>query len=251
MKMKIVNILFIVFCCFSTFAHNALPANEEILNLFNPTNRMYEIKEFLYPVLTNMYYHGQRYPSSEVVRVRAQIYTNMMNYTKSGSILKSDVPPFDVASYEHKFLMSWCFGFPNVKNNMTTINEIADYIGTVEHGMTRDQYLQKIFEGIAKDYGIEVSSVTQQIKKVGWTKIKQGENFIKARNYWYPIFRGNSIQDRYRRDIQRAFKEFIINDQLSILTPEEIPAFRSNIVERAKLTDEEAKLMFGDFGVAR
>jgi hypothetical protein len=150
-----------------------------------------------------------------------------------------------------KFLMSWCFGFPNVKNNMTTINEIADYIGTVEHGMTRDQYLQKIFEGIAKDYGIEASSVTQQIKKVGWTKIKQGENFIKARDYWYPIFRGNSIQDRYRRDIQRKFKDKIIDYQLSILTPEEIPAFRSNIVERAKLTDEEAKLMFGDFGVAR
>ena len=249
--MKFICMSFIGLVSSVAFAYVSLPTNDEIERTCSTSNSIGSIKTFLYPILTNMFHNTTQYPSSEVVRVRSQIYTNMMNFTKSGSLPMRQKVRTPIGSLDHIFLMSWCFGFPNVKNNMTAINEIADYISTVDHGITQDQYLEKIFEGIAKDYGIEVSLATQQIKKVGWTKIKQGENFIKARDYWYPIFHAHVYQDRYRRDIQRAFTEFIINDQLSILTPEEIPAFRSNIVERAKLTDEEAKLMFGDFGVAR
>lgn len=232
----------LVLCMLALRAHGefCLPDNDEIARVCAPTNDMVYIQNFIYPVLTNIWFNKEGYTKQEINRVQASVYTNLMQYTKSGSLTDSDSC---VGNSEHRHLMGCVFGFDCVRDSDKAINEIADYIGAVK-GMSDRDYLDRMYHAIALDANISINGVTNYIRNVGWSVVNTGLCLKAAQNEWYPIYKARDRINKYRRRMLYDIKRKIIRYRMKNTPSNDYFAFRSNIVERAKLSQKEESELF-------
>lgn len=198
--------------CAAVLWGDALPTNEEINQIYATAENYKQIDDSLYGTLTNLYFSHASYPSSEVARVHLCVMTNTFERS-----LATNANPFLSFSPKQGLVCS-IFNFEEVKNDINALNYCADYINTIRPISTND-YATELFQYAA------------------------ATNILAFKNKWMPIFNYNTRIPMYRFSVLEEFWYPIAHYQKSL--PEaEIPAFRSNIVMRAGLSQEEAEKLF-------
>ena len=183
------KIIIMTMCVASSLVASAnleLPSNEQITRVCVYTNKPAMIVDFVYPVLTNMWKRSDCYTVKDIERFQTCLYSNMISYTKSNDLIKQE--RYRIGSCEHEYLMTIIFSFPCFRDNTNAVYEIADYIGTF-HVPTEEENISKIKAAIKEDFGFSWDEACNFAKTNGWQKIKEGENYKKMVQEWWPIWK--------------------------------------------------------------
>ena len=198
--------------CAAVLLGDALPTNEEINQIYAAAENYKQIDDSLYGMLTNLYFSQASYPSSEVARVHLCVMTNTFERS-----LATNANPFLNFSPKQGLICS-IFNFEEVKNDINALNYCADYINTSRPISTND---------FASEYAQYHAATNMQAFWMKWRPIQRYNfripmyRFFVLERFWYPIA-------HYQKSLPEA----------------EIPGFRSNIVTRAGLSQEEAEKLF-------
>ena len=209
--MKILVIIASILCA-DVLCGGTLPTNEEINQIYATAENYKQIDDSLYGTLTNLYFSHASYPSSEVARVHLCVMTNTFERN-----LATNANPFLNFSPKRGLICS-IFNFEEVKNDINALNYCADYINTIRPISTND---------FASEYAQYHAATNMQAFWMKWKPIQHYNfripmyRFSVLEEFWYPIA-------HYQKSLPEA----------------EIPAFRSNIVMRAGLSQEEAEKLF-------
>ena len=206
------SVSMVLVLCAAVLRGDTLPTNEEINRIYATAENYKQIDDSLYGALTNLYFSHASYPSSEVARVQLCVMTNTFERN-----LATNANQFLNFSPKRRMICS-IFNFEEVKNDINALNYCADYINTIRPISTND-YATELFQYAA------------------------ATNILAFKNKWMPILNYNTCIPMYRFSVLEEFWYPIAHYQKSL--PEaEIPGFRSNIVTRAGLSQEEAEKLF-------
>ena len=236
-------------CACACFADDAaleglfgVPPSEEIDMLFKTGSCARVYRPGVYHLLTNLECNAWKYPSQEVDRVRHCLMTNVV--TKRHEISYG----WRCGSEEIRRMFSWVSGFPFVTNDIDAVNYLADYVGTVQ---SKKPDFQKLLQDAR-------AARAEDIRLGNPTNLAITDPML----CFHHVIRGGplfkEVCDNYRlaQHDERYFKDFrrrlfldyfphAVRGFMSHLPESERPAFRSNIVERARLTTEEQVKVFG------
>ena len=199
--------------CAAMLWGDALPTNEEINQTFQTATGYEQINGQLHTALTNTKYSTE-FLDSEIARVRLCIMTNAFCRR-----VATNAPAVMVNEFSAKRrLLGWVFSAKAVKNDINALNYCADYINTIRPISTND---------FASEYAQYHAATNMQAFWMKWKPIQHYNfripmyRFSVLEEFWYPIA-------HYQKSLPEA----------------EIPAFRSNIVMRAGLSQEVAEKLF-------
>ena len=203
---------FVFVLCMGVLCGDVLPTNEEISQFYRAAENYKQIDDWLRGTLENLYFSHDSFPSSEVARVHLCVMTNTVE--RSLATNRSYTTNFS----PKRWLMCSIFNFDVVRNDINALNYCAGYINTIRPLSTNDY---------AVEYAQYAATTNMQ---AFWMK-------------WKPIQHYNFCIPMFRRSVLEDFWYPIAHYQKSL--PEaEVPAFRSNIVTRAGLSQSEADKLF-------
>ena len=222
-----------------------LPTNEEIADEFRTNSTRRFVDSELNNIAAKVFWGTNDYPVQELDRFYYGVMTNVV--TMSLEVVRPMMVR-EGGDFQRRAL-SWCFLFPFVTNDINAINYLADFIGTVQ---SRKPDIKKLVEDgkAARAEDIRLGNPTNLVIVNPVYRGLHGE------------FRGGpllkDVCDNYRlaKHDEQYFKTHrrllieegfggAIRGFMSHLPESERPAFRSNIVERARLTPEEQVKVFG------
>ena len=222
-----------------------LPTTEEINEFFRTNSYGTLYAPGLFHVLTNLKYGAAHYSFEDVDRIRHCIMTNAVTMPHKIGLGRDRY-----GAGAQRDILGWVYGFPFVTNDINAINYLADHIGSVQPPDASIAKFNADFAlAVAEDArnGIVTNRVFFRDKRGGlFSRLDGGPCLEALRERYKQDVKDSHYFDRCRRnllkpdDFPRAVRGF-----MSHLPESERPAFRSNIVERARLTPEEQVKVFG------
>ena len=189
-----------------------LPTNEEINQIYATAENYEQIRGQLYDTLTSMDHSASSFPSSELVRVQYCIMTN----TFERSLATNRDISLNFSPKESLF--GWISSFDAVEDDINALNYCADYINTIRPLATNDFAVERA----------QYAAATNMV--AFWRKWRQ----ILGYNFYLPT---------YRRLVIAKFW-YATTHYMKTIPEEDIPAFKTNIIMRAGLSQEEAEKLF-------
>jgi hypothetical protein len=217
-------------------ANKPLPTIMEIENLSSPTNPPKVLFENVYPLLTNLNYYTSSYPKTEVNPIYYHLMTNILSRVAETNI-----------SCETEFktrasLFEWVAVFPYVGTDSAAVLYCADYIGNLT-SIATNAYRSEMIVANKADYALDPEHGKR--KKPGL--FVYGKNFGPNRKQfekkWNPILLYNSALKNHRKNIIQVFERVVLRFK-EASGDEAFEAIKPQIIQRAKLTPEEANEVF-------
>ncbi len=235
----VVGLLFTITCAFAADVHDAerLPSEQEIIRISSPTNSPTILRSELYPFVTNLCLNASSCPVADVERAEFLIMTNvLLRVAETNFVCDAE---FAVRSD----LFEWIVAFNSIRENPSALLFCSDYIGTLSQVST-NSYVAELINSVEADIALDPKYGERRIGLVGrgWNK-NWGPNRKQFEQKWRPILRYNFEIKNHREKVLRIFKSAL--DRLVHDHGQECgEAIKSQIIQRAKLTPEEANELF-------
>ena len=213
-----------------------LPTIMEIENLSSPTNPPKVLFENVYPLLTNLNYYTSSYPKTEVNPIYYHLMTNILSRVAETNI------SCEIEFKTRSSLFEWVAVFPYMRTDSAAVLYCADYIGNLT-SIATNAYRSEMIVANKADYALDPEHGKR--KKPGL--FVYGKNFGPNRKQfekkWNPILFYNSALKNHRKNVIQAFKRVVLRFKESSGN-EAFEAIKPQIIQRAKLTTEEASEAF-------
>ena len=227
-----------------------LPTNEEIFDYF----RTNTVKDFhatkMYHLIEDLQKGTNRFEIGELERVRSCFLTNV--FLLPHKIIYNRLFPDSVdrtgADFQ-RWALSWTWRFPFVTNDVSYYYAIADFIGTVQPKKAdRQKFYRDMMEAWEEDKKNGNISNVVSCSPIPFRGVANRECHVgpcrKACNDQYRL---ELYDERYFTEHRHRLLNFFggaVQMYMAKMPNAERPAFRSNIVERARLTPSEEKDVF-------
>ncbi len=216
-----------------------LPTDQELDCLLPATNTAGVLMINAYPILTNLYYNSSLYPSSEVSRVRYHLMTNILSCTISTNGTNES------ETHAHASLFEWISVFPYMETDSGALIYCADYIAKLCNAQTSTNTLHaEMMASFEADIKLDPKYGKRRpgIISGGWNS-NWGPNRRQFEHKRRVILRSNRYLQELRKKIIANFKIVLTRFQ-EVSVSEAFEVIKPQIIQRAKLTTEEASELF-------